>query len=240
MFLNFKRSLTFNYQKNNFHLLQPFQQLKQFATTLFNHPIFSVTLNTISDNKGARLEKKRLGRGPGSGLGKTSGRGMKGMKARTGGKVNSNLEGGQTNIMRRLPKRGFNNKGFVEPFDYINLGKLVYYINKGKIDATKTITLRDIFEAGAVSKIKYGLKLLGRGGENLGNLPPLNIEVSSATQPAIDIIKKYGGTVTCIYRTNLTIRHHLKPYKFHKNVLDPVPTFNKTKKLLLLEDKGAK
>ena len=232
MLLNFTR----NY--NKIHL--KFFQFKSFATSLLDQQIYSITLNTITDNKGARTEKKRLGRGPGSGLGKTSGRGMKGMKARTGGKVNSNMEGGQTNIMRRLPKIGFNNKGIIEPFAYINLGNLIYYINKGKIDPTKTITLRDIFEAGAVSKIKYGLKLLGRGGKNLEKLPPINIEVSSATKPAIDMIKKYGGTVTCVYRTNLTIRHHLKPYKFHKTVLDPLPTFNKTKKLLLLEDKGAK
>lgn len=237
MLLNFTRKLFINPRVTN--ILQQFKQVKLFTTSIPKYPIYAVNFNNISDNSGARKEKKRVGRGPGSGLGKTSGRGMKGMKARTGGKVNSKLEGGQTNIMRRLPKRGFNNKGFLERFAYINISQIIYCINKGKIDPNKKITIRDIFEAGAVSKVKYGLKLLGRGGENLDKYPPLNLEISSASKQAIDIIKKHGGTVTCVYRTNLTLRHHLKPYKFYKKVLDPVPPFRKTKKLLALEEKGA-
>ncbi len=237
MLLNYSRKLLVNCRLTN--IFQQFKLAKQFSTAQLKQPIYAVNFNNISDNPGSRKEKIRVGRGPGSGLGKTSGRGMKGMKARTGGKVNSKLEGGQTNIMRRTPKRGFNNKGFLERFAYVNISQLIYYINKGKIDPNKKITIRDMFEAGAVSKVKYGLKLLGRGGENLAKLPPLNVEVSSATKQAIDLVKKYGGTVSCVYRTNLTLRYHMKPYKFYKKILDPVPPFRKTKKLLALEEKGA-
>jgi large subunit ribosomal protein L15 len=214
--------------------------IKQFSTTFLHQPIYSITFNNIADNNGARKEKLRLGRGPGSGLGKTGGRGMKGMKSRTGGRVNPNMEGGQTNFMKRIPKYGRKSSGIRFRPEYINISKIIYFVNKGIISPTKSITIRDLFEAGALSKVKNGVKLLGGGCGALAKIPPLNLEVSSASQQAIDAIKKNGGTVTCVYRSPLTLKYHIKPYKFYKAIIDPLPTFKKTKKLLALEEKGAK
>jgi large subunit ribosomal protein L15 len=197
-----------------------------------------ITVNNIRDNKGSRILKTRLGRGPGTGRGKTSGRGHKGFTARTGN-PNRHFEGGQTSISRRFPKHGFRNKAFRENFSYINIDKILYLITKKRIDPSKPITIKEIFNAGGVSKVKEGIKLLSRGSEQLEKLPPLNIEVSSASQRAIDEIKKYGGTVTCIYKTPLTLRYLTKPHKFISEIMDSVPPFKKVTRLSHLEDKGA-
>ena len=107
------------------------------SATRFSKCTFSVTtLNTIQDRKGARKQKKRKGRGPGSGLGKTAGRGHKGQKARNNGGIRIGFEGGQTPLYRRLPKRGFKNK-FAAPLEPLNVGRLQQYIEDGRIDASK-------------------------------------------------------------------------------------------------------
>jgi large subunit ribosomal protein L15 len=194
--------------------------------------------NTIKDNYGANKLRRRVGRGPGSSKGKTSARGHKGYKARTGSVVR-HFEGGQTPLTRRLPKHGFRNNGFKEKLNYINLDKIVYLIQKKRIDPTQPITLKEIFFSGGVSKVQDGLKLLARGGEMLAKLPPLNIEVSYASKDAIDSVKKYGGTVICKYRTPLLVRYVTKPYKFYRTLNEPYPPFKRIDRLINQEKKGA-
>jgi len=121
------------------------------------------TANNLWDNPGARRTKKQLGRGPGSGKGKTSGRGHKGTYARAGGKINRGFEGGQAKLSGRLPKRGFRSGRFntgraLEP---VNLGRIAYHIQKGDLDPTKPITMKSLFESGVLSKIRHGVKILG-------------------------------------------------------------------------------
>lgn len=210
---------------------------RTFETNVTSSP-FLVTMNNLSDNYGARIIGLRLGRGPGSKKGKTSGRGHKGYTARTG-EPHRHFEGGQVAMSRRLPKHGFRRTKFEDKFSYINIDKLVYLIKKEKIDITKKITIKDIFYAGGVSKIKDGIKLLGRGTELLKELPPLTIEVSNATQQVIDAVKENGGSLICKYRTPRLIRYLTKPWKFDRQLLEPYPPYKKVKKLLLLEDKGA-
>jgi large subunit ribosomal protein L15 len=201
--------------------------------------LYSVNANNIKDNLGARKPKTRLGRGPGSGKGKTSGRGHKGYTARTG-EPHRHFEGGQTPISRRLPKHGFRRTWARENFSYINIDKIIYLIQKKRLDSKKTITIKDIFYAGGISKLKNGVKLLGRGVEKLSEVPPLNFEISSASKEVIDSIKKHGGSVTCIHRTKLTLRYHTKPHKFIQKPLDPVAKFKKAIRIQHLEEKGAK
>jgi len=198
-----------------------------------------LTVYNLRDNKGARIPRTRWGRGPGSGKGKTCGRGHKGYKARVGN-VNRHYEGGQTPITRRLPKHGFRRLGGREDYNYINLDRIVYLILKGRLDATKKITIRELFWSGGISKMKKGLKLLSRGSENLKDLPPLNLEVSSASKRAIEEIKNCGGSVTCSHSTPETLLYLCKPWKVLRKPLDPVPKFKKVMKLLRQEEKGAK
>jgi large subunit ribosomal protein L15 len=198
----------------------------------------AITVNNIRDNKGARPAKTKLGRGPGSGRGKTSGRGHKGYKARVGN-INRHYEGGQTPITRRLPKFGFRNTG-KEDLAYLNLEKLIYIIQKGRIDAMKPITIRDLFWSGAISNVRKGVKILSRGSELLKELPPLHLEVSSASEKAIEEIKNAGGSVKVIHRTATTLSNHVEPWKFIRTPIDPVPKFKKVVRLLHLEEKGVR
>jgi len=204
-----------------------------YNTKSFYEPI---TIKNIKDNWGARKSRIKLGRGPGSGKGKTSGRGHKGYKARVGN-ISRHYEGGSTPITRRLPKHGFRNKG--DNFNYINLNKLAYFVNKGRIDASKPITMRELCWSGAITNIRQGVKLLSRGSEDIKDLPALHLELSSASKRAIDEIKSNGGSVTIVHKTTTTLRAMIKPWKFIRAPLDPVPKFKKVKKLMNLESKGA-
>ena len=118
-------------------------------------------LNNLNDNNGAKRPRKRLGRGTGSGLGKTSGRGHKGQKSRSGSTING-FEGGQMPIHRRLPKRGFK-KYNRKIYKIINLGDLQKSIDIGKIDASKPIDTSAILASGLISSQKDGIRLLARG-----------------------------------------------------------------------------
>ena len=123
------------------------------------------TINHLWDNPGARKKAKRVGRGPGSGKGKTCGRGHKGSKAR-GTNKGPAFEGGQTPITRRLPKWGKpRSKAFKQPLNILKLGALQYFIDKGRLDPSQTITMRDLFEAGVFSKIAYGVHVYEHGAE---------------------------------------------------------------------------
>ena len=146
-------------------------------------------LNQISDNEGARRPRKRLGRGIGSGLGKTAGRGGKGQTARSGG-AKAGFEGGQMPIYRRLPKRGFNNP-FPVKYNEINLNRIQQAVDAKKIDVSAPVTLDALVKAGVVSKARAGLRLLGTGELKA----KLAFEVHHASKGAIAAVEKAGGSV---------------------------------------------
>ena len=148
-------------------------------------------LNELRDNAGSRLKSKRLGRGIGSGKGKTSGKGVKGQKAREGVALNG-FEGGQLPIYRRLPKRGFKNIFRVE-YAPVNLVAIDKAIAAGRIDATTPITEETLRAAGLVRGGKVrGIRLLAMGEVT----KPLTITVSGASTAAISAVEAAGGTVT--------------------------------------------
>ena len=147
-------------------------------------------LNEIRDNPGARLKSKRLGRGIGSGKGKTSGKGVKGQKAREGVSLNG-FEGGQLPIYRRLPKRGFNNVNRKE-YAPLNLGSLDAAFEAGKLDAAQLITEAALRDAGLVRLGKVdGVRLLAKGTITRA----INIEVSGASAAAVAAVEQAGGSV---------------------------------------------
>ena len=147
-------------------------------------------LNEIRDNPGARQAPKRLGRGIGSGLGKTSGRGGKGQTARSGVALNG-FEGGQTPLHRRLPKRGFSNVDFARRFQELNLGALQRAIDARKVDPAETITAAKLVAARVIRRARDGVRLLGDGEIKV----KITIEVAGASKPAIAAVEKAGGTV---------------------------------------------
>lgn len=150
-----------------------------------------MNLNELRDNPGSRLKFKRLGRGIGSGKGKTSGKGVKGQKAREGVSLNG-FEGGQLPIYRRLPKRGFKNI-FRKEYAPVNLGALAGAIDAGRIDAAQPITEAVLADAGLVRGSKVvGVRLLADGEISRA----VNITVSGASATAIAAVEAAGGTVT--------------------------------------------
>jgi len=147
-------------------------------------------LNEIRDRDGATKAKKRLGRGIGSGLGKTSGRGVKGQKARAGVAIKG-FEGGQMPLHRRLPKRGFNNI-FAKKCNQLNLGRVQAAVDSGLLDSKQPITVDALKEAGLIRRAKDGVRLLGHGELK----SKLLFEVTGASAPAIKAVEAAGGTVT--------------------------------------------
>lgn len=146
-------------------------------------------LNELRDADGATKSRKRVGRGIGSGLGKTGGRGVKGQKSRSGVSING-FEGGQMPIYRRLPKRGFKNifsKNFVE----VSLGRVQTAIDAGKLDAKEAINAEALIKAGVIRRAKDGVRLLG-GGELKAKV---SFDVAGASKPAIVQVEKAGGSV---------------------------------------------
>jgi len=144
-------------------------------------------LNEIKDNTGARVRKTRVGRGSSSGLGKTSGRGVKGQKARKSAAVHG-FEGGQMPLYMRLPKRGFNNN-FANDFAVVNLDRIQAAVDAGKLNAGETITDKVLREAGLVRRSRDGVRILGRGELNA----KLDIKVAGASKSAVDAVAKAGG-----------------------------------------------
>ncbi len=146
-------------------------------------------LNELSDNPGARQKRKRVGRGPGSGKGKTAGRGTKGQKSRSGVSIKG-FEGGQMPIYRRLPKRGFTNifrKNLVE----VTTGRLQRAIDSGKVDPKAPITGETLVASGVVRRVKDGVRLLVKGDLNA----KVTITVAGASAGAITMVEKNGGSV---------------------------------------------
>lgn len=148
-------------------------------------------LNELKDNYGATKNRIRVGRGIGSGKGKTSGHGQKGQKARSGVAING-FEGGQMPIYRRLPKRGFKNP-FAKVFAVVNLDSLQKAIDAGKLKADN-IDLDALNKAGLVNKSHDGVRLLARGAVNTA----LNISVNSASKAAVALVEKAGGKVNIV------------------------------------------
>jgi len=146
-------------------------------------------LNDIKDNEGARKRKTRVGRGSSSGLGKTSGRGVKGQKARKGVAIHG-FEGGQMPLYMRLPKRGFNNN-FANDFAAVNLDRIQKAIDEGKLNAGETITDAALHAAGLVRRSRDGVRILGRGELK----SKVTLKVAGASKSAADAVKKAGGSL---------------------------------------------
>jgi large subunit ribosomal protein L15 len=146
-------------------------------------------LNEITDNPGSSKDRIRVGRGIGSGKGKTGGRGVKGQKARTGVAIKG-FEGGQMPLHRRLPKRGFtppNSKDYNE----VNIGRIQEAVAAGKLGADTPVTIESLVAAGVISKPRDGVKILGVGEISAR----LAFEVAGASKSAIAAIEKAGGSV---------------------------------------------
>jgi large subunit ribosomal protein L15 len=146
-------------------------------------------LNEIADNPGARKDRKRIGRGLGSGTGKTGGRGGKGQTARKGG-AKPGFEGGQMPIYRRLPKRGFNKPNQVD-YNEVNLARVAVAIESKKLDGKNPITAEALYAAGVINKLEKCVRLIG----NAELKSALKFEVFYATKGAIATVEKAGGSV---------------------------------------------
>ena len=149
-------------------------------------------LNEISENEGAAKRRVRVGRGIGSGVGKTAGRGVKGQKSRTGVAIKG-FEGGQMPLYRRLPKRGFT-KWRRKSFNALNLGALQVAIDAGRIDAARPMDVASLVAAGVVRRPKHGLRILGQGELT----SKVTITANHATASAKAAIEKLGGTLNII------------------------------------------
>jgi large subunit ribosomal protein L15 len=149
-----------------------------------------MNLNEIRDNSGATKNRKRVGRGIGSGTGKTSGKGVKGQKSRSGVSL-LGFEGGQMPLFRRLPKRGFNNI-FRKKNAEVNLGRLQKAIDSGKLDAKATVNLDSLKAAGVLKGSFDGLRVLAQGELKA----KVNIEADGASKAAIAAVEKAGGKIT--------------------------------------------
>lgn len=146
-------------------------------------------LNQIAGRPGSRHNSKRVGRGIGSGKGKTGGRGVKGQKSRTGVRIKG-FEGGQMPIYRRLPKRGFANI-FALKLNEVNLGRVQTAIDKGRLDASKPVTVEALVAAGVINRAQDGVRILG-GGELKTKVA---FEVHGASGSAVAAIEKLGGSL---------------------------------------------
>lgn len=146
-------------------------------------------LNMIKDNDGATRNSKRVGRGIGSGRGKTSGSGHKGQKARSGVSIKG-FEGGQMPIHRRLPKRGFTNI-FRKDYAEVNLGRIQAAVDSGKLDASKPVNADSLMAAGVIGKAKDGVRVLAKGALSA----KIEIHAAGASKAAISAIEAAGGSV---------------------------------------------
>lgn len=146
-------------------------------------------LNEIKDNEGATKSRKRVGRGIGSGLGKTGGRGVKGQKSRSGVAING-FEGGQMPIYRRLPKRGFKNI-FASDFNVVSLGRIQTAIDAGKLDGKATVDAEALKGAGVIRRVKDGVRVLADGDLKA----KVALKVAGASKSAVEKIEKAGGSI---------------------------------------------
>ncbi|KAL6058660.1 YmL10 [Balamuthia mandrillaris] len=171
-----------------------------------------IRLNTLSDNPGAKKTARRAGRGIGSSKGKTCGFGTKGQKARGLGKVRPGFEGGQTPLYKRVRKYGFSNSLHKQIYHPVNLAKLQWWIDTGRIDPTKKITMKVMREAGLVCKLtkrsEHGFKLLSDGHTWFNH--KVDIEISKASRQAIEAVERLGGTVKEVYYHRIALQKALR------------------------------
>lgn len=146
-------------------------------------------LNELRDNPGAVTDRTRVGRGIGSGKGKTGGRGVKGQKSRSGVAIKG-FEGGQMPLHRRLPKRGFTNI-FAKDLNIVSLGRVQTAIDAGKLDASATVTVEALVAAGVVRRVLDGVRLLSDGELKTA----VNFEIAGASKTAVAAVEKAGGKV---------------------------------------------
>ncbi|MER0239412.1 50S ribosomal protein L15 [Fulvimarina sp. MAC8] len=146
-------------------------------------------LNEITDNEGSTHSRKRVGRGIGSGKGKTGGRGVKGQKSRSGVAING-YEGGQMPLYRRLPKRGFTNI-FAKNYSIVSVGRLQQAVDAGKLDASGEVDTAALIAAGVVRRSKDGVRVLGDGELTAS----LKLNVAGASKSAVEKVEKAGGSV---------------------------------------------
>lgn len=151
-----------------------------------------MNLNDLQDNDGARKKRMRVGRGIGSGKGKTAGRGQKGQKARSGVAING-FEGGQMPLHMRIPKRGFNNPGR-KSYAEVNLGAVQKAVDAGVLTAGALVDHAALTEAGLARKSEHGVRLLGKGDLTTG----LALSVAGASKAAQEAVEKAGGSVTIV------------------------------------------
>jgi large subunit ribosomal protein L15 len=147
-------------------------------------------LHELRDNAGATKKRKRVGRGPGSGTGKTGGRGIKGQKSRSGVAING-YEGGQMPLYQRLPKRGFN-KPNRKSFAVVNLGLIQKFVDAGKLDAGNPITEDALVASGLVRRKLDGVRVLAKGDITA----KVALEVTGASKSAVEAVEKAGGSLT--------------------------------------------
>ena len=219
-------------------------------------------LDNLRDVDGARKARKRLGRGIGSGKGKTAGRGHKGQKSRAGGKPRLGFEGGQTPLRLTLPRRGMHNPHTMT-FDVLNLDVLQAYIKAGRFgeydyENPRTLTMKDFVDAGAVNrKIAHGVKILARSRRGVAHFNDdsddeegegneegsddessaafnikVNLEVSRVSAKAKELIEAAGGKVTRVHYNRLGLRALLKPHKFPQGLPKPARTPPKMRKFV--------
>src|SRR3984885_11787402 len=167
-------------------------------------------LNEIRNNPGAHKHKDKVGRGASSGLGKTSGRGVKGAKARTGTKVYG-FEGGQMPLHMRIPKRGFNNI-FANDFSEVNIGRLQKAIDEKRLKIDGKITAEVLRKAGLVHKSRDGVRLLGHGALTA----KIDIEGAGVSAGAGQAVEKAGGTVTTPFTKAVYRNKKVEPGKRQK------------------------
>jgi large subunit ribosomal protein L15 len=148
-------------------------------------------LNDIKPAAGAKHAKRRVGRGIGSGLGKTAGRGNKGHKARSGGQTSPGFEGGQMPLYRRLPKRGFN-KPNAKSYTVVNLGMIQKFIAEGKLDAAQPITAEAMVASGLIRRVLDGVRVLAKGEITSA----VTLTVTGASAAAVEAVAAAGGTLT--------------------------------------------
>jgi len=180
------------------------------ALTLPGHDEVEMKLNEISNNPGAHKRKHKVGRGSSSGLGKTSGRGVKGAKARTGTKV-YDFEGGQMPLHMRMPKRGFRNI-FANDFSEVNIGRLQKAIDEKRLDISGKVTEEVLRKSGLAHKSRDGVRLLGKGEISA----KIDIEVAGASAGARAAVEKAGGTVTTTFKKKVYTNKKGEPGKRQK------------------------
>ncbi|KAI6353083.1 hypothetical protein MCOR25_009192 [Pyricularia grisea] len=188
-------------------------------------------LSNLRDNPGAYNKRKRVGRGPSSGYGKTAGRGQKGRKAR--GAVNPWFQGGQTSLLGVWGRKGFVNHR-AEDLAEVNLDRLQAWIDSGRIDATQQITPREMVRSGLAARGKDGIKIIARGSEKLKT--PIDIVASRVSASAIEAIEALGGKVQTRYYTKQTIQRLVRGEMVHTT--EPLPVGAEHVERILTERKG--